>query len=167
MIIRDEVPADHAAIRNVTFAAFDGRSYSDGTEHLVIDRLRNVDVLTISLVAEVEGEILGHAAFSPVTLSDGAEGWFGLGPVSVQPGYQRQGIGGALILAGIERLRAMNAAGCVVLGDPGYYSRLGFSHDPALVYPDVAPQYFLSLVLSGPSASGIVRFHPGFYTAQT
>jgi putative acetyltransferase len=129
--LRPEQPGDESAISAVTEAAFTGHPHSDGSEVGIVERLRGAGALTISLVAEDAGQIVGHAAFSPVTIADGTTGWFGLGPVSVQPGRQREGIGSALIRAGLEQLRQAGAAGCVVLGDPAYYGRFGYSHGRA------------------------------------
>ena len=102
--IRDERPGDFVAIAALTQAAFRDAEHSDGTEPAIVERLRTDGDLTLSLVAE-DGELLGHAAFSPVTVSDGSTGWYGLGPVSVSPHRQREGIGSALIRVGLERLR--------------------------------------------------------------
>ena len=167
MIIRAEQPGDEEAIGAVTAAAFAQMPYSDQTEPQIIERLRAAGVLALSLVAEGDGAIIGHIAFSPVTLEGGEGGWYGLGPVSVLPERQGAGVGEALVREGLDRLRTLGAAGCVLLGDPAYYSRFGFRNDHSLVLPDVPREYFQSLVLHGPEAFGIVTFHPGFYgTAQ-
>ncbi|WEZ83494.1 N-acetyltransferase [Rhizobium sp. 32-5/1] len=163
MIIRPEMPADVTAIRNVTLAAFKDPPHSNQTEHLIIERLRAAGALVLSLVAEAEGSVIGHIAFSAVTVSSGATGWFGLGPVSVQPEFQRRGVGAGLIQEGLESLSKRNAAGCVVMGDPDLYRKFGFASNPALVLQDCAPQYFLALALHGPPASGIVSYHDAFY----
>jgi len=163
VIIRPESPADVAAIHVVTLEAFKGQPYSDETEHLIVDRLRDVGALSLSLVAEVEGEVVGHIAFSPVELSDGSKQWFGLGPVSVLPSFQGQGIGGALIRRGLEMLRERAVAGCVVVGNPELYRKYGFQNDAGMTYADVAPQYFLTQPLSSTPASGMVTFHAAFY----
>jgi putative acetyltransferase len=163
MIIRLENPADVVAIHAVTLEAFKGHQYSDGTEHLIVDRLRDAGALSLSLVAEVEGAVVGHIAFSPVELSDGSKQWFGLGPVSVLPSFQGQGIGGALIRKGLEVLKEKAAAGCVVVGNPELYRKYGFQNDAGMSYADCAPQYFLVQPLSSNPASGIVTFHPAFY----
>ena len=132
MIIRDERPEDVDAIRNLTARAFAGMPYSDGTESAIVDRLREAGTLTLSLVAAMDGAVVGHVAFSPVAISDGSKDWFGLGPISVEPQHQREGIGSALVDAGLSRLKALGARGCVLVGDPGYYGRFGFSTGPAL-----------------------------------
>ncbi|MFN8663891.1 MAG: N-acetyltransferase [Thermomicrobiales bacterium] len=127
MIIRPESPADATAIHALTAAAFAGKPYSDGTEPYVIDALRADGALAISLVAEEQGEVVGHVAFSLVSIADEPGTWYGLGPVSVAPSRQRQGIGTALIETGLAQVRDLGAEGCVLLGDPAYYRRFGFS----------------------------------------
>jgi putative acetyltransferase len=87
----------------VTVAAFKTLGISNHTEQFIIEALRAANALTISLVAEVDGRVVGHIAFSPLTISDGTRNWYGLGPVSVLPEYQRQGIGKALIREGLSR----------------------------------------------------------------
>ena len=163
MRIRAETPADIPAIRRITEAAFAGAEHSSGTEARIIDALRESGRLSLSLVAEAGDRITGHAAFSPVEVGGRDCGWFGLGPVSVAPGQQRRGIGAALIHEGLEELRARGAAGCVVLGEPGYYRRFGFTQAPGLIFPGVPAEYFLALALSGPIPEGDVRYHPAFY----
>ena len=159
--IRDERAGDEAAIRRVTALAFAGAPHSDGTEAEIVERLREGHALAVSLVADDEGAIVGHVAFSPVTIEESG-GWFGLGPVAVAPVRQHHGIGHALITEGLARLRAQGAKGCVVLGDPAYYARFGFAPDPALTYPGPPPQYFQALRFDATPATGIVRYHPAF-----
>lgn len=162
MNIRPERPGEEAAIGAVIADAFAGHPHSDGSEPEIVGRLREAGALAISLIAEADGEIVGHAAFSPVTISDGTPGWFGLGPVSVVSGRQREGVGSALIRAGLKRLEAEGAAGCTVLGDPAYYARFGYSHDPALTYPCPMPEAFQQRRFSGPAPRGKVTYHPAF-----
>lgn len=149
-------------IGEITTAAFAPMPFSTGTEARIIEALRSSGALTISLVAEHDGEIIGHIAFSPILIDGEDRGWFGLGPVSVKRGMQGQGIGKALILTGLEQLNAGGAAGCVLLGDPGYYGRFGFSCDPELTYTGGPPEAFQFLVLNGPHATGAVSYHPAF-----
>lgn len=160
--IRPERAGDERAIHEVVRAAFDGHPHSDGSEPAIVDALRADGDLTISLVAEDGGAIVGHVAFSPVTISDGSEGWFGLGPVAVAPQRQREGIGAALIERALALLHERDAAGCVVLGDPAYYGRFGFAHDPALAYPVPPPEYFQRLVMGASDASGSVNYADAF-----
>jgi putative acetyltransferase len=90
MIIRKETISDIEAISEITRAAFRSLQISNHTEQFIIDALRKANALTISLVAEIDGKIVGHIAFSPVTISDGATDWYGLGPVSVLPDCQKK-----------------------------------------------------------------------------
>lgn len=160
--IRHERPGDEAAIHAVTAAAFGGHPHSDQSEPFIIERLREAAALSLSLVAEKDEAVVGHIAFSPVTLTPAETGWFGLGPVSVLPDLQAQGIGRQLIREGLEWLRAEGASGCVVVGDPAYYQKFGFRNESALVFPGCAPQYFMALALSGAMATGTVAYHPAF-----
>lgn len=143
-------------------AAFADHPHSDGTEAAIVARLRERGALSVSLVATLRRRVVGHLALSPVTIDGAIAGWFGLGPVAVAPDAQAMGVGSALIRAGLDRLRAQGAAGCVVLGDPGYYRRFGFSADPALTYPGPPADYFQALVIAGPCARGTVAYHPAF-----
>ena len=92
MLIRDETDADVSAITAVTIASFKTLEISHQTEHYIIEALRAATALTGSLVADLDGRVIGHIAFSPVTMSDGSRNWYGLGPVSVWPDLQRQGV---------------------------------------------------------------------------
>jgi putative acetyltransferase len=161
MQIMSERPTDASAIRAVTVAAFKDAPHSNQTEADIVDALRSAAALTLSLVALQGDEIVGHVAFSPVTIGM-AKGWYGLGPVSVRPDRQRHGIGQVMIHDGLNRLMAMASAGCVVFGDPAYYRRFGFESDPALFYRGAPPGYFQRLVFTGPAPSGEVRYHSGF-----
>ncbi|PDT03447.1 GNAT family N-acetyltransferase [Rhizobium chutanense] len=162
MLIRDETPDDIDAIHDLTSTAFKPTPYSDGTEAEIIRRLRAAGDLTISLVAEQDGEVLGHVAFSPVTIDGAHAGWFGLGPISVKPERQRQGIGKALIARGLELLQAMGASGCALIGNPDLYSRVGFSSDGQLKYLDLDTRLVQRIVLRGSPPSGTLRFAPAF-----
>lgn len=104
----------------------------------------------------------GHVAVSPVTIADGTQGWFGLGPVSVTPRLQGQGIGSQLVHRALDMLKEQGASGCVVLGDPSYYQRFGFRNEPGLVLPGIPPEYFMAISLGGPLPGGVVAYHPAF-----
>ncbi len=105
MIIRNETASDREPLAAVTIAAFRDHPFSNRTEQFIINALREANALGISLVAEVEGRVVGHIAFSPVTISDGSSGWFGLGPVSVLPEFQGKGIGKSLVNKGLAMLK--------------------------------------------------------------
>ncbi len=162
IVIRSETDADVAAITEVTVAAFKTLKISNHTEQFIIEALRAAQALTVSLVAEVGGRVVGHIAFSPVTISDGTKDWYGLGPFSVLPAYQRQGIGKALILEGLSRLKGLNAQGCCLVGHPDYYRKFGFKNMPGLLHEGVPKEVFLALSLDGQKPQGIVNFHEGF-----
>lgn len=160
--IRSETNEDVDAIAEVTVAAFMTLAISNRTETLIIAALRAAAALTLSLVAEVDGRIVGHVAFSPVTISDGTPGWYGLGPVSVLPAYHRQGIGSALIRDGLARLQALGARGCCLVGHPEYYGRFGFQHSGALGVAGVPAEAFFALAFDGHLPRGEVVFHAAF-----
>lgn len=162
MEIRSERAEDVDTIRALTQAAFEKMPFSDQTEARIIDALRAAGALPLSLVAIERQEILGHVAFSPVTINGALNDWYGLGPVSVWPERQKSGIGQALIRDGLHRLTTLGANGCVLLGSPDYYSRFGFIADPRLTYGDAPAKYFQRLVLKGLPPSGEVKFHPAF-----
>jgi putative acetyltransferase len=162
VIIRDETPADVDDIAEVTEAAFRTMEISNHTEQFIVAALRDAGALAVSLVAEVDGRVVGHIAFSPVTMSDGTPDWYGLGPVSVLPEHQRQGIGGALIEEGLSRLKALNARGCCLVGHPGYYTRFGFENSASLAFEGVPPEFFFVLSFDGSCPQGTVQFHEAF-----
>lgn len=160
--IRDENDADIASITDVTIAAFKNLEISQHTEQFIVDALRNAKALSLSLVAELDGNIVGHIAFSPLTFSDGSSDWYGLGPVSVLPALQRQGIGKALINAGLARLKQRQAKGCCLIGHPDYYRQFGFENVAGLTLEGVPPEVFFALSFDGSLPQGEVFFHPAF-----
>ena len=159
---RAETPADIPAITALINAAFANVTHSDQREAQIVDLLRQEDALVVSLVAERDGDLLGHVAASPVTLSDGSRRWFGIGPVSVLPDCQGEGIGSVLMQAAIAALREQGAAGCVLLGDPSWYLRFGFVATPLLRLPGVPAEYFQALLLDGDWPDARVHYHPAF-----
>lgn len=162
IIIRNETNADISAIAEVTAAAFKTLEISHHREPCIIAALRAAKALTVSLVAEVDGRMVGHIAFSPVTISDGTRHWYGLGPVSVLPEYQRQGIGRALIQEGLSRLKDLSAKGCCLVGHPQYYPRFGFKNPDGLVLEGVPQEVFFALSFDGDFPQADVSFHEAF-----
>jgi putative acetyltransferase len=160
--IRNERPGDIASIAYVTEEAFKTLEISNHTEHFIINALRSAGELTISLVAEMDGNVIGHIAFSPVTMSDGTSDWYGLGPVSVLPDYQHQGVGKALIEEGLSRLNDINAKGCCLVGHPDYYKKFGFKNVTDLVHEGVPQEVFFVLSFDGNIPRGKVTFHDAF-----
>ena len=160
--IRPETPNDIERIHEVTTAAFSSVAHSSNTEQYIVKALREGGALAVSLVAEGAGDVVGHVAVSPVTISDGSSNWYGLGPISVDPALQQKGIGSLLMRAALARLKVLNAAGCVLLGDPNYYVRFGFKSISGLTYAGVPPEYFQAVSFSGEFAQGEVAYHDGF-----
>jgi putative acetyltransferase len=162
MIIRNETKLDIEAISEVTITAFRTLPISNHTEQFIINALRQANALTISLVAEVDGQVIGHIAFSPVTISDGSPNWHGLGPISVLPEYQKQGIGKSLVNEGLSLLKALGSKGCALVGDPDYYQRFGFRNIPCLIHGGIPQEVFLTLPFDKIIPQGTVVFHEGF-----
>jgi len=162
ILIRDETEYDADVITEVTAAAFESMEISNHTEQFIIEALRSAKALTLSLVAEVDGRVVGHIAFSPIAISDGTHDWYGLGPVSVLPDYQRNGIGKALIWEGLSRLKALGAKGCCLVGHPDYYRKFGFENVAGLAHEGVPPEVFFALSFEGRIPQGNVTFHEGF-----
>ena len=160
--IRSETNTDIGAIAEVTIAAFKTLEISNHTEQFIIAALRDAKALTVSLVAELDGHVIGHIAFSPVTISDDTPDWYGLGPVSVLPEYQRKGIGKALVQEGLARLRDLKAQGCCLVGHPDYYRKFGFRNTSGLVHEGVPREVFFALTFDGRTPKGTVMFHQGF-----
>lgn len=162
MIIRSEKPTEIETISDVTKKAFENHPYSNNTEQFIINALRGAGALTISLVAEIDGRVVGHIAFSPVTISESGGNWYGLGPVSVLPEFQKQGIGKALVKEGLSKLKSMGGKGCALVGDPEYYKRFGFRNIPDLIHDGVPQENFLALPFDEEVIKGKVVFHQGF-----
>ncbi len=163
MIIRNETSADIDPIYQLTKAAFEGRPYAAGDEQDVVNRLRTKDALTLSLVLEIEARVVGHIAFSPAMNSDDSGPWMALGPVSILPIHQRQGLGSELITEGLRIIEGEGAVGCILTGNPEYYSRFGF--EPAPEYSPVSEpsEYFQIKRFSSLVPQGHFSFDPAFY----
>lgn len=167
MIIRSEQPSDVEAIAEVTKAAFEDHPFSHQTEHFIIQDLRADDALTISLVGEVDGRVVGHIAFSSVTISDGTTDWHGLGPISVLPEYQGRRIGTSLVNSGLSLLKSLSSNGSVLVGSPTYFNRFGFGNHPELILEGIPQEVFVANSLIGQVPSGTVEFHQAFKQLST
>ena len=146
ILIETEQPDDIAVIRDLTIRAFDGRN----EEADLIDGLREGRDLLLSLTARYRGEIVGHVAFSRVIVDDpaGPDGAVGLAPMSVLPDMQQRGIGARLIEAGLDQLAAAGESVVLVVGNPAYYTRFGFSVSAAEAYPcDYSGPHFMARLL--------------------
>ena len=163
MLIRDERSCDVDAIRSLVSSAF-----PTDAEARLIDKLRAANRLTISLVVESNNRIIGHIAFSPVAAATGASSiGLGLAPLSVVETERRRGVGAALVRAGLERCRETGIPFVAVLGEPGYYGRLGFHAAEEFglydAYGGGAAFQVLELRERGaPRDGGLVRYAPEF-----
>lgn len=165
LTIRDERPDDHATIVKIIKAAFHGMPYAVGDEAELVEALRAQNALSVSLVAECERTVVGQIAFSPAQPSDGAEGWYALGPVAVLPTHQRGGIGSRLVRAGLQAITELGANGCILTGNPDYYARFGFTLSPSHVPAGEPSEFFMVKLLRGQLPIGPIRFHGAFISA--
>ena len=162
MIIRPEQSGDENAIHNLTLQAFEPMPFSNGSEAPIVDQLREGGDLVVSLVAVQDNEIIGHITFSPVTINGVNGGWYGLGPVSVRPQFQKQGVGGQLIKEGLSKIKYIGATGCALIGNPSYYERFGFQSDGNLKYAEVPLPIVQWLSFGEEKANGILKFASAF-----
>jgi len=161
--IRREIESDFDQIHTITELAFRGRPYAEEDEQDVIRRLRGAGALSLSLVALRDQELVGHVAFSPALESSGTAPWFALGPVSVLPRFQNQGVGSELIERGLSEIRGLGAIGCILTGNPDYYQRFGFAVARANA-PDNEPgEFFMIKPFTDTTPGGRFAFHRAFY----
>lgn len=164
--IRAERPGDETAIHRVIEIAFANHPHSDGTEPAIVEILRATGDLSLSLVAEIDGEVVGQVAFSPAILSNGAAGWQTLGPIAVHPDWQAHGIGRALLEAGVAHWREAGGQGIVLLGSPDLYGRFGFVTGAPLHLEGPLAPYFQVLAFTDAIPAASVDFAPAFSQAQ-
>lgn len=165
LIIRQETEADLPAIYHVNESAF-GRP----NEAELVNTLRGAATPFLSLVAEVGGQVVGHILFTPVTVKLAAEAWqaVALGPMGVLPAFQNQGIGSALVQAGLTACREAGYGVVFVLGHPNFYPRFGFTPAPPRGLPCefAVPDDVFMVVELLPHAlggrQGVVHYHPAF-----
>ena len=162
MIIRQETSEDIEPIFNLTTEAFEPMFYSDGSEPKIINDLRSNGDLTLSLVAVDQGKVVGHVAFSPVTINNVDDDWYGLGPISVLPQQQRSGVGTQLIDDGFQRLKELGANGVALIGDPDYYGRFGFTGDGKLTYGDLPARLVQWVAIKGDAPRGELKYCRAF-----
>lgn len=164
--IREETLADHDRINKITEEAFRPMPFSNGDEQYVIGRLRASGRLILSLVATIENQVVGHVAFSPAMIEGELGGWYALGPVSVLPDYQGQGIGSALIEAGLHTLQKKQAQGCILTGNPSYYHKFGFAVASEYAPANEPKDYFMVNQFTERKPSGVFAFDSAFYDQQ-
>lgn len=161
--IRPEQPGDERAIRALTDAAFHDMPYSDGDEGELVGKLREDGDLVLSLVALSNDQaIVGHIAFSPVTIERTQGPWYQLAPVSVIPLRQNIGIGSALIEQGLKEMRGAGAKGIALVGNPDYYARFGFTRDHDCTLSQALDPFLQVLTFEGEPPSGQLTLAPAF-----
>lgn len=163
-ILRDERPSEIPTINKIAVAAFATKAYGDGTEGDLIDSLRRDGDLSLSLVADLNGVVVGRVSMSPATVGK-ADGWYGLGPVAVDTDHFKQGIGSTLIRTALGRVAEQGAAGVVLVGDPNYYSRFGFVKGGSVQYLNIEAKNVMVRTLNGPTATGVITFAPALHGA--
>jgi putative acetyltransferase len=161
--VRAEQESDWKSIYDVTQRAFEGKPYADGDEPELIDGLRETGVLALSLVALDQGRLVGQITFSPADIASGSGPWYALGPVSVTPERQGEGIGTLLIETGLSEISKRGALGCILTGNPIYYRRFGFEFSPANCPHNEAQEHFMVKLLSTQRPVGRFAFHETFY----
>jgi len=160
MLIRDETPGDATAIGRVVTEAMRLLPQATGTEAAIVERLRADDALLLSLVAEEDGEVIGHLAASAARIG-AQDGWGLIGPLAVVPARHAQGIGSALMAEALRRLRT-TCRGAALVGDPGYYGRFGFRAFPGFGVAGCPPEVVLALPFDGVAPRGELIHHPAF-----
>jgi len=161
--IRNEKPSDRASVCKLIASAFKGKPYAQGDEQDLLDKLEKANALVLSLVAIEDNTVIGQVAFSPAQNSNNSGTWYALGPVAVTPARQGEGIGARLIETGLAELKQKGASGCILVGDPAYYSRFGFELTPGCC-PEGEPEaYFMVKSFSDQMPIGKFSFHPAFY----
>jgi putative acetyltransferase len=164
MLIRTEEESDWIAVHAVNAAAFE-----TALEANLVDALRQQAQPVVSLVAEADQTVVGHILFSPVSLAGHPDAMImGLAPMAVAPDHQRQGIGSALVSAGLERCKQLGFGAVVVLGHPEYYPRFGFSPSSRFGIGceyEVPEEVFMVLELQPGylrGSSGTIKYHAAF-----
>ena len=141
ILVRQELPGDARAISEVIRSAYERIPFSNHREHLMVDRLRfsRAFIPQLSLVAEMEGKIAGHLLLTRITIREGEKSTpsLSLAPLSVGPGFQRQGVGSALIHEAHRRARQLGFQSIIVVGITGYYQKFGYV--PLALYPVRVP----------------------------
>ncbi len=163
MLIRNEEEKDYEKINKMIKAAFKNAEHTDGNEHTLVDKLRSSEgfIKELTLVAEENGEIVGHIMFTEVKV--GEEKGIALAPLAVHPNMQKKGVGTALMNEAHKRAKEMRYEFCVVLGSEKYYPKVGYK--PANQYGikapfDVPNENFMILFLRGNERNidGVVQY---------
>jgi putative acetyltransferase len=163
VVVRPERPEDRPTIRRIH-----QRAFARANEATLVDTLREAGLATVSLVAEIDGTVVGHVLFSPVAICADEQAAVGLAPMAVLPGHQRAGVGSALVQAGLDECRRLGHQLVIVVGHADLYSRFGFSpahsHGLRCEYPVPDDVFLVAELVPGALAGrrGLVRFRPQF-----
>ncbi|WP_234051570.1 MULTISPECIES: GNAT family N-acetyltransferase [unclassified Xanthobacter] len=160
MLIRNEAAADIPAISQLVTEALRLLPQATGTEAGIVERLRAEGALTLSLVAEDQGAVIGYLAASAARIG-AQDGWGLIGPLVVLPSRHRQGIGSALMAEALRRLR-QTCRGAALVGDPAYYGRFGFRAFPGLGVAGCPPEVVQAQPFDGAEPRGELFHHPAF-----
>lgn len=167
MLLKNEQHKDIERISQIQYAAFKDHPIhaagAEPVEHLIVERLRKANALTLSILAEEKGEAVGHIAISPAVVGRSSQGWYLLGPVGVMPQHQGKGIGSTLIHEALGRMGNMGADGIVLVGDPAFYKRFGFKNVPGITYEGIPGQFILTLPFTNRNTEGAIVAHEAFY----
>lgn len=163
--LRVERPDDVATIQRITKQAFAQVPHASGSEDRIIDGLREAGVLLSWVAVIAENEVVGQVSLSPVRIGGSSEGWFGLGPIAVDPQYQRRGVGSRLVEGATSYLRSVGACGCILIGDPSWYRRFGFLPAPDMRFAEVSAPWLMVLPFVEDWPQGEVHYHPAFMSA--
>ena len=171
--IRQETPKDYAWVIELTEKAFETMEFSDHNEGKLVENLRKSEkfISDLSLVAEINGKVVGHILFTPLVIDKCQQQFQSLvlGPVSVLPEFQKQGIGGQLIRAGHQKAKELGFQSVILIGHPEYYPRFGYK--PASTWeiktqiPLPSDDVFMAVELTENALSGVsgmVIFPPEF-----
>ena len=170
IIIREEMKEDYDAIQTVN-----DRAFGTPEEGRIINKLREVCVDTLSLVAVSNEKIVGHIFFSPVTIDNEDEQIIGMGlaPMAVLPEFQNQGIGSMLVIEGLRRIKETNCPFIIVIGHIHYYPRFGFEraskHKLKCQWDGIPDEAFMIMVLNKSALtgiSGVARYRSEFDEAM-
>jgi predicted N-acetyltransferase YhbS len=172
-IIRKENSFDHNWVIELTAKAFETMPFSEGDEDKLVENLRKASsfIPELSLVAELNGQVVGHILFTPMIIDNGQQQYQSLvlGPVSVLPEYQKQGIGGKLVIAGHQKAKELGFQSVILIGHAEYYPRFGYK--PASTWgiktqiPLPSDDVFMAVELTEgalSNVSGMVIFPPEF-----
>ncbi|WP_027469849.1 GNAT family N-acetyltransferase [Deefgea rivuli] len=164
--IQVEQAADVEAVENLMLQAFANHPHSNNQEYKLVNALRVAGACAVALLAKKDGALCGAVYASLIQLNGVEDGWYCIAPVAVSPAEQKQGIGQALMRAALHQLQQLGAKGCVIVGDPAYYSRFGFARHEGLVSPGIPDEYVMGLAFADAKPQGRIDYHAAFLAME-